>query len=190
MPARKYEQRLRAQTAEETRRRILDALYDRLRDALSEPVAIDEIARAAGVARSTVYLIFGSRAGLFDALTIDLLERSGDRILEAVPFRTPGTGYKEGCRVASTCTRPTATCSAFCRRWASSIPMPWASRFNAARRGGPKVWRGSLRSLRSKASSPDRHRRRGSSRDLARQFRQLRPPLHGTRARPTRSAAS
>ena len=85
MPARKYEQRLRAQTAEETRRRILDALYDRLRDAPSEPVAIDEIARTAGVARSTVYLIFGSRAGLFDALTIDLLERSGyDRILEAV----------------------------------------------------------------------------------------------------------
>ncbi|KXX54348.1 TetR family transcriptional regulator [Rhodococcus sp. LB1] len=31
-----------------------------------------QVARAAGVSRSTVYLVFGSRAGLFDALTTDL----------------------------------------------------------------------------------------------------------------------
>ena len=30
------------------------------------------MARTAGVSRSTVYLVFGSRAGLFDALTTDL----------------------------------------------------------------------------------------------------------------------
>ncbi|MER5208685.1 TetR/AcrR family transcriptional regulator [Streptomyces sp. NPDC002825] len=77
MANRKYEQRLRAQAAEETRRRILDALYEQLRSAPSEPVSVDRIARAAGVSRSTVYLVFGTRAGLFDALGADLLHRGG-----------------------------------------------------------------------------------------------------------------
>jgi AcrR family transcriptional regulator len=82
---RKYEQRLRAQSAEETRRRILDAVYERLREAPSQPVSVDQVARMAGVARSTVYLIFGSRAGLFDALGDDLYDRAGrERLLEAV----------------------------------------------------------------------------------------------------------
>jgi AcrR family transcriptional regulator len=85
MAARKYEQRLRAESAEETRRRILDVLYERLREAPSEPVSVNEIARRARVARSTVYLVFGSRAGLFDALTVDLLRGGGyERIVDAV----------------------------------------------------------------------------------------------------------
>jgi AcrR family transcriptional regulator len=49
----------------------------RLRSAPAEPVSIDEIARMARVSRSTVYLVFGSRAGLFRALGADLLERGG-----------------------------------------------------------------------------------------------------------------
>jgi AcrR family transcriptional regulator len=69
---RKYEQRLRAEGAEETRRSILDAVYEQLRQAPSRPVSIEQIARVAGVSRSTVYLIFGSRTGLFDALSTDL----------------------------------------------------------------------------------------------------------------------
>jgi AcrR family transcriptional regulator len=82
---RRYEQRLRAQAADATRRRILDALYERLREAPSRPVGVDAIARAAGVARSTVYLVFGSRAGLFDALAADLFEREGyARLVQAV----------------------------------------------------------------------------------------------------------
>jgi AcrR family transcriptional regulator len=74
---RKYEQRLRADAAEETRRRILDALCERLRQVPAEPVSIDRVAGMADVARSTVYLAFGSRAGLFCALGADLLERGG-----------------------------------------------------------------------------------------------------------------
>lgn len=85
MTTRKYEQRLRAEAAEQTRRRILDAIYDRLRAAPAEPVSLGQVAQAARVARSTIYLIFGSRAGLFDALAADLLERGGfDRVLRAV----------------------------------------------------------------------------------------------------------
>jgi AcrR family transcriptional regulator len=84
MSKRRYEQRLRAEAAEETRRRILDALYDRLRQAPADPVSVDEVARHARVARSTVYLVFGSRSGLFDALTEDLFLGAGwDSIIEA-----------------------------------------------------------------------------------------------------------
>jgi AcrR family transcriptional regulator len=82
---RSYRQVLRADTAEKTRQGILDTLYDRLREAPSQPISIDEIARRARVARSTVYLAFGSRSGLFDALTDRLLRGAGyERIIEAV----------------------------------------------------------------------------------------------------------
>ena len=57
--------------------RIIEAVFERLRDAPAERIAIDRIARMAGVARSTVYAIFGSRAGLFDAVGRELAARSG-----------------------------------------------------------------------------------------------------------------
>jgi AcrR family transcriptional regulator len=81
---RRYEQRQRAEAAGQTRRRILDAVLERLRKAPAEPVSIDRIAEMAGVARSTVYAIFGSRAGLFDAVAADVLEREDyERLLDA-----------------------------------------------------------------------------------------------------------
>ena len=80
-----YEQRQRAESADETRRRILDAVVSGCGEAPSQAVSIDQVARIAGVARSTVYLIFGSRAGLFDAVARDLLDRSGfERVVRAV----------------------------------------------------------------------------------------------------------
>ena len=57
--------------------RIIDAVFDRLRVAPAERIVIDRIARDARVARSTVYAIFGSRAGLFDAVGRELASRSG-----------------------------------------------------------------------------------------------------------------
>jgi AcrR family transcriptional regulator len=96
---RKYEQRLRAEAAEETRRRILDAVYERLRTAPSEPVGIDRIAQLARVARPTVYLVFGSRAGLFEALGADLLKRGGfERMLEAAAHPDAREGLRGGIR--------------------------------------------------------------------------------------------
>jgi AcrR family transcriptional regulator len=84
MATRRYEQRQRAEAAEQTRRRILEAVIERLRKAPAEPVAIDQIADIAGVARSTVYAIFGSRAGLFDSVAAEVLEREAyERLLEA-----------------------------------------------------------------------------------------------------------
>ncbi len=84
MATRRYEQRLRAEEAERTRARILDALYERLREAPAEPVSVDQIARMARVSRSTVYLVFGSRTGLFCALGADIMDRGGfAAVLEA-----------------------------------------------------------------------------------------------------------
>lgn len=77
MATRKYEQRLRAESAEETRRRILDAVFHRLREAPTEPLSLDKVARAARVARSTIYTVFGSRSGLLDAFADELYARSG-----------------------------------------------------------------------------------------------------------------
>ena len=88
MDKRRYVQRRRAESAQQTRARILEAARASLRDGPLGAVKIDEVARAAGVARSTVYVLFGSRAGLFDALGVDLLEQAGfDTIRTA--FRLP-----------------------------------------------------------------------------------------------------
>jgi AcrR family transcriptional regulator len=97
MATRRYEQRLRALAADETRRHVLDAVYDQLREAPAKPVSVDRIARAAGVARSTIYVIFGSRAGLFDAFAADLLERGGFQgVLDAIADPDPRVTLRKG----------------------------------------------------------------------------------------------
>jgi AcrR family transcriptional regulator len=97
--ARKYQQRLRAEAAEQTRRRILDALYARLRDTPAQPVSVDQIARDASVSRSTVYLIFGSRGGLFDALGTDLLQPAGfQEVVQAVAHPDAREHLRRGLR--------------------------------------------------------------------------------------------
>jgi AcrR family transcriptional regulator len=99
---RKYTQQARAAAADETRRRILDAMRDRLRAAPSEALSIERVAQEAGVARSTVYLVFGSKAGLFEALGQDLLERTGfQRIVDAVALPDARDAVRESLRAAS-----------------------------------------------------------------------------------------
>jgi AcrR family transcriptional regulator len=99
---RRYHQRARAEEAERTRERIVDAVLDRLRAAPSEPVSIERIAAMAGVARSTVYAIFGSRAGLFDAVAVELRERHGFERLEGVSHRPDALeAFRDGIRAAT-----------------------------------------------------------------------------------------
>lgn len=97
--ARAYEQKARAESAADTRRRIVEAVYDCLREEPSTPPTGGEIARRAGVARSTVYLVFGSRAGLFDAFSEELWQRSGmPNLREAVNVPDAREGVLGGIR--------------------------------------------------------------------------------------------
>jgi AcrR family transcriptional regulator len=107
VPTRKYEQRVRADHAEQTRRRILDAVADQLRTSPTEPVSLDKVAQAAGVARSTIYVAFGSRAGLFDAFAEELWVRGGLAELQAAVAdpdvrRHLRDGMLAGCRMMAT----------------------------------------------------------------------------------------
>src|SRR3712207_2643437 len=97
MSTRRYEQRVRAEAAAETRPRILDALNARLRQAPARPVRVDDVASLARVARSTVYLVFGSRAGLFRELVVEIRRGPGwRRIVDAVRGPDPREGLRGG----------------------------------------------------------------------------------------------
>lgn len=88
MDKRQYVQRARAEAASATRQRILDAARASLERGPLGALKVDEIARAAGVSRSTVYLLYGSRSGLFDALARHLRDVAGfDELIAA--FRKP-----------------------------------------------------------------------------------------------------
>lgn len=76
-PKRSYRQTVRAESAAETKRRIIEVTRDLLSRAPLENVSLPTIATEAEVARSTVYTIFGSREGLMIAVAEDLLDRGG-----------------------------------------------------------------------------------------------------------------
>jgi AcrR family transcriptional regulator len=97
--ARTYEQKARAEAAAETRRRIIGAVIDRVRKSPEKRISVDAVAKDAGVSRSTVYLVFGSRAGLFDAVAQEVYERAGyERLLEAVRVPDPRDTLRGGIR--------------------------------------------------------------------------------------------
>lgn len=102
MSPRPYQQRLRAEAASQTRRRILDAVHDGLRRHPSEALTVDDVARRAGVSRSTIYLAFGGRTQLFDAVGADLLRRSGfDDVMSAVDDPDPGAALRHFLRATT-----------------------------------------------------------------------------------------
>ena len=77
MDERRYRQTRRAEAAAATRARILEAARASVERGPVGALRVEEVAREAGVARSTVYLLFGSRAGLFDALARFLRDEAG-----------------------------------------------------------------------------------------------------------------
>jgi AcrR family transcriptional regulator len=64
---RRYTMTARAEAAEETRRRILQAAFDLQSRRLASEIVLDAVAEEAGVSVQTVLRHFGSRSGLFDA---------------------------------------------------------------------------------------------------------------------------
>ena len=88
--ARTYVQDARAEAAASKRLQVLDAAIEMLASEPLPRVTLEAVARRAGAARSTVYVMFGSRAGLFDAVARRLLERIGfDRLVAAVAAPDP-----------------------------------------------------------------------------------------------------
>jgi AcrR family transcriptional regulator len=72
---RSYTMGARAQAVEETRRRILDALFELASERTFPDISLDDVAREAGVSVQTVLRQFGSRAALFEANIEDALRR-------------------------------------------------------------------------------------------------------------------
>src|ERR1700719_1770297 len=82
MPKRNYVSSARATATAETRSRIIAAGARLLRkDASISSFSLDNVAKAAGVTRLTVYNQFGSRRGLLEAVFDDIARRGG---LEAI----------------------------------------------------------------------------------------------------------
>ena len=73
---REYRSELRAEQAEETRKRILDATLRVMAGGVAT-VSIPAVAREAGVSIPTVYRHFGSKTGLLKALYPHLMPRVG-----------------------------------------------------------------------------------------------------------------
>jgi AcrR family transcriptional regulator len=102
MDKRPYVQRARAAAAEATRERILDAAQASLERGLLGALKVDEVAREAAVSRSTVYLLFGSRAGLFQALAKRLRYDAGfDTLREAFALPDSREALRESLRAAT-----------------------------------------------------------------------------------------
>ena len=81
---RRYVLRARAETAAQTRTEILEVARQTLLASERLEFSVGEVAAAAGVARSTVYAAFGSRAGLLAMLADDALHSSGlDEVIAA-----------------------------------------------------------------------------------------------------------
>lgn len=87
-PRRPYRQKLRAESVAQTRQRILDAARTTLTTPPPRTFNLSEVAERAGVVRSTIYTVFGSRRGLLEAVLDDVAARGGwERMRQA--YRDP-----------------------------------------------------------------------------------------------------
>ena len=75
--ARPYVQRARAESAAATQRRTIEAARSVLTSGEVPRLELAEVAERAGIARSTVYLSFGTRSALMSKILDDSLSRAG-----------------------------------------------------------------------------------------------------------------
>ena len=75
--ARPYVQRARAESAAATQRRMIEAARSVLTSGEVPRLELAEVAERAGIARSTVYLSFGTRSALMSKILDDSLSRAG-----------------------------------------------------------------------------------------------------------------
>jgi AcrR family transcriptional regulator len=94
MSPRPYQSSRRAETAERTRARLLEAASAML--AARHGISLDAVAKKAGVTRLTVYNQFGSRRALLEATFDHLAERGGlHRIREAMTNPDPHAALQQ-----------------------------------------------------------------------------------------------
>src|SRR5215472_8212100 len=74
--ARSYVQRARAESAAATQRRMIEAARSVLNSGEVPSLELAEVAAKAGIARSTVYLSFGTRSALMSLVMDDSLSRA------------------------------------------------------------------------------------------------------------------
>lgn len=98
MTKRAYTMRVRAESAQATHRRILDAARALFLDRWYDQVTLEQVAEDAGVSKQTVLRRFGSKEGLFAAV-VDELGRENDEMRAKVP-----TGDLERAAAAVTAT--------------------------------------------------------------------------------------
>jgi AcrR family transcriptional regulator len=73
---RPYTLRKRAQSTEDTRRRIIKAARDLIESSGYSNISLDRIADAAGISRQTIYVQFGSKLGVLSAM-VDEIDNAG-----------------------------------------------------------------------------------------------------------------
>src|SRR4051812_5643541 len=81
-----YQQTIRADAAGSARTKMLQVTRGARRSAPPQNVGLGQVAASAGVARSTIYPICGSREGLMVAVAEDVLRRGG--------FDQPGRAFR------------------------------------------------------------------------------------------------
>jgi len=82
---RRYRMKARKESAEATRRKVIEAARATILDGPVPGLSMGEVARRAGVARSTLYAQYGSQAGLIGAVLVDAGLRAGfENVLELI----------------------------------------------------------------------------------------------------------
>jgi AcrR family transcriptional regulator len=88
--------RARAESAAETRRRVIEGARAAIMDGLTPSLSMADVAARTGVARSTLYDTFGSRGGLVGAVMVDVSLRAGfERVLELFNLSDAAEGMRQ-----------------------------------------------------------------------------------------------
>ena len=88
--ARAYTMRARANSAEATRRRILEVVVDLLKTHFRSEIRLEDVAAGADVSVQTVLNVYGSRSELLDLALGGLLAELRAQRLRAEPHRRAG----------------------------------------------------------------------------------------------------
>ena len=90
MATRPYKNQSREEAAAQTRERIVGATLTLLREGAGPSFSLEDVAKAAGVTRLTVYNQLGSRRALLEAVFDDVAQRGGlHRIPQAMALEDP-----------------------------------------------------------------------------------------------------